>query len=54
MFECFHCGQRSVVWQCDYDAEELGYEREGIVHILHCANCGADNEYVIFNEAEDD
>ena len=23
MFECFHCLHKSVVWQCDYDFEDL-------------------------------
>jgi len=45
MFECFHCLCRSLVWQCDYDFSDFGYEGEGIVQILHCVNCGADVEY---------
>lgn len=47
VYECFHCGQRSVVWDCDYDYEDFGYEGEGIVQILHCINCGAEIEYRI-------
>ena len=47
MFECFHCGCRSVIWQADFDFEDFGYEGEGIVHICHCSNCGADIEYRI-------
>lgn len=45
MFECFHCGQRTVIWQCDYDYSDFGYEGEGIVQILRCENCGAEIEY---------
>lgn len=26
VFECFHCGQRAVIWDCDYDYEDFGYE----------------------------
>ena len=44
-FECFHCMQRSVVWQSDFSFEDFGYEGDGIVQILHCTNCGADIEY---------
>lgn len=31
MFECFHCLHKSVVWDCDYDFEDFGYDGEGIV-----------------------
>lgn len=47
VFECFHCGQRAVIWDCDYDYEDFGYEGEGIVQVLHCDNCGARIEYLI-------
>ena len=55
MFECFHCLCRSVVWDCDYNFEDFGYEGEGIVQVLHCENCGAEIEYrVPMNEDEED
>ncbi len=47
MYECFHCGHRSVVWQADFDFEDFGLEGEGIVHCCHCCNCGADIEYYV-------
>ena len=47
MYECFHCGQRSVYWQNDFTFEDYGYEGKGIVHICHCGNCGADIEYYV-------
>lgn len=47
MFECFHCLSRFVIWDCDYDAEDLGYLEPGIVQELHCCNCGAQIEYFI-------
>lgn len=47
MYECFHCLSRSVVWDCDYDFSDFGYEGEGIVQICHCENCGAEIEYRI-------
>lgn len=49
----FHCGMKSVVWDCDYDFVDFGYEGEGIVHICHCENCGADIEYRIPIKEED-
>lgn len=41
MYECFHCGERAVVWQNDYTFEDYDIEGEGIVHDLRCTNCGA-------------
>ena len=54
MYECFHCGARAVVWSADFDFEDFGYEGEGIVHICHCANCGAEIEYRISIGSEED
>jgi len=47
MYECFHCLCKTVGWCSDFDYEDFGYEGEGIVHICHCSNCGADIEYRI-------
>lgn len=46
-YECFHCGSRSVIWGADFSFEDYGREGEGIVHTLHCDNCGAEIEYYI-------
>ena len=53
MYECFHCGTKSLIWQCDYSFEDFGYAGEGIVQILRCTNCGAEVEYRI-EQGEDD
>lgn len=47
MYECFHCGNRSVVWDSDFDFSDYGWDGEGIVHVCHCTNCGAEIEYRI-------
>lgn len=51
MYECFHCGARAVIWDADFSFEDFGYEydgiEDGIVHICHCDNCGAEIEYRI-------
>lgn len=44
MYKCFHCGERAVCWDADFDFEDFGYEGQGIVHICHCGNCGAEIE----------
>ena len=54
MSECFHCGMQTVVWQADFDFEDFGYEGEGIVHICRCANCGAEVEYRIRTDVEEE
>lgn len=54
MYECFHCGNKSVIWDSDFDYEDMGYEGEGIVHICHCTNCGAEIEYRVSSNHEDD
>ena len=47
MYECFHCGAISVIWDSDFSFEDYGYDGEGIVHACHCQNCGAEIEYRI-------
>lgn len=52
-YECFHCLSHSVIWDADFDFDDYGYEGEGIIHICHCMNCGAEIEYKIsFKEEE--
>lgn len=52
MYECFHCGCRSVIWDSDFMFEDYGYEGNGIVQNCHCTNCGAEIEYRIPLPAE--
>ena len=37
----------------DFDFEDYGYDGEGVVHICHCVNCGADIEYRIRTDNQD-
>mgnify|MGYP007092167633 CR=1 FL=1 len=52
MYECFHCGSQSVIWDCDYDYADYGLEGKGIIHTCHCMNCGARIEYYISLDEE--
>ena len=54
MYECFHCGSISVIWDCDYDFSDFGYDGAGIVQMCHCENCGAEIEYRISFDEEDE
>lgn len=47
MYECFHCLTNGVIWDSDFTFEDYGLDGEGIVHHLHCTNCGAEIEYFI-------
>ena len=47
MYECFHCGGFAVVWDSDFDFEDFGREDEGVVHVLHCEECGATVYYFV-------
>ena len=53
MYECFNCLSRSVILDADFDFSDFGYEGEGIVHVCHCTNCGAEIEYRIRTDSED-
>lgn len=48
---CWHCGGR-LIWGADHDAEDLGYDAQGIVTHLHCSKCNAHVEYVKLEEEE--
>lgn len=52
MYECFHCGSRSVIWDADFDFEDYGLEGSGVVHACHCCNCGARIEYYVGEEED--
>lgn len=53
MYECFHCGCRTVIWDSDFDTEDYGYEPGGIVHVCHCSSCGAEILYIIHGAEEE-
>lgn len=50
---CFHCGEDVVILGCDFTFEDYDIlDEQGIVHELHCTNCGA--EIVYCCKEEDD
>lgn len=50
---CWFCGG-VLIWQSDFDAEDFGYNRAGLVSILSCSNCEAQWEGVQLEEEEID
>ena len=52
--KCFHCQGENVTWDNDFSFEDYGCEGEGIVHVLHCPDCGAEIEYYVEGRGEQD
>jgi len=51
---CWHCGGK-VIWGGDFDYEDYGIDREGIVSNLSCSKCKAYYEcYLDFEENKDE
>lgn len=53
MNKCFHCQEDTVVWDSDFTPDEMGIEGEGVVHLLHCGNCGAVIQYTVLEEGDE-
>lgn len=49
MGRCFVCNTE-VIWQNDFDAEDVGYTEPGIIQYFTCPKCGA--EYEVFEPFE--
>lgn len=54
MYECFHCGHRAVLWDSDFDPSDIGIEGTGVVHMCHCTHCGAEIQYIILEESDEE
>lgn len=46
---CWLCGGK-LIWGADFDAQDYGYESEGIVATLSCGECNANVTYVKLEE----
>ena len=42
---CFNCRGHNICWDNDFTFEDYGIDGEGLVHVLHCMDCGAEIEY---------
>lgn len=47
VYQCFHCLSKSVIWDSDFDFSDYGIDGDGIVHVCHCGNCGAEIIYLV-------
>lgn len=53
---CMLCGSE-LIWQSDFDSEDLGYTKDGVIGVYQCsnsANCNTTFEIIdLFEEDED-
>lgn len=43
---CWLCGaENSVIWDGDFNYDEVYSEGEGVVSLLHCSNCNVEIQY---------
>jgi len=54
MYECFHCGSKSVIWDGDFSFEDYNMDGDGLIHECHCTKCGAMITYMIPFDNEED
>ena len=47
---CWYCGGR-LIWDSDFNYDEVHGEGEGIVTYLHCMDCGAE---VVYSKRDDE
>lgn len=50
MYECFYCGEKAVIWDGDFTADEYGYDVGGLIHECHCTHCNAQITYFILDD----
>lgn len=53
MTNCWYCGGE-LLWQSDFNYDEVYLEGEGIVTYLVCTNCGADVEFSLRTDNQED
>lgn len=53
MSKCWYCGA-DLMWQSDFNYDEVYGEGEGIVTYLICPGCGAEVEYSLREDDEDE
>ena len=51
---CWYCGHNSVYRNSDFNYDEVFGEGEGIVSFLTCANCGAEIQYSLRTDNEEE
>ena len=51
---CFYCGAKnSLIWNSDFNYDEVYGEGDGIVSFLTCSSCGADVQYSVRHDEDE-
>ena len=50
---CYFCGAE-LIWQNDWNFEEVYGDGEGIVSYYYCFNCGCDAEFSLRTDKEEE
>ena len=50
---CWYCGGQ-LIWDSDFNYDEVFGEGEGIVTFLHCTDCGAEVRYSLEDGGEEE
>lgn len=50
---CWFCGEK-LIWGGDHDYEDVYGDGEGVVTNLHCSGCGAEVEYSLRTDKEEE
>lgn len=50
---CWFCGGK-MVWQSDWNYDEIHGEGDGIVAILGCSQCGAEAQFSLRTDKEEE
>ena len=50
---CWYCGGR-LIWDSDFNYDEVFGEGEGIATYLHCMDCGAEVQYSKRDDEEEE
>lgn len=48
---CWYCGGK-LIWQSDFNYDEVHHEGEGVVSFLTCSHCGAEVQYSLRTDEE--
>ena len=49
--KCWYCGS-PLIWDADFNYDEVYGEGNGIVTYLHCSSCGAECEFSLRDDKE--
>lgn len=49
---CWYCGG-NLIWDSDFNYDEVFGEGKGVISFLHCSECGAEVQYSLRTDEEE-